>query len=228
MATIASGMGNDDHAAAAPARQIALLALLAQAGMLAGAGILLLLHPLRPELNPVIQHVGEYALGPFGALLAVAYLALGGGALALAGALARGRAFVPRTWVGVALLGLWGGGLLVAGIVPAILLRPGAPEPATRFIHGLAELVAFPSIAAALIVIGKRFRLDDRWRDWSRPALLLACAALAAYAALLVAPFAGSYPTGIPQRLFLALVLAWLYRTAGRLREVARGVVRAG
>jgi hypothetical protein len=225
-----SHLEGDGRATTAPAsvRNAVWLARLIQAGVLTYTGLLALLHVTQPELSPVIQPVGEYIFGPFGAALAVASLALGGVALALAAALALGNTVAPRTRAGALLLGLWGGGLVVAGLVPIALVQSGAPEPAARFVQGLVELVSFPSILAASFVIGRAFRRDGRWGNWRRPSLVLSGAAAITYAALILAPVFGGYPTGLPQRLFLALVLAWLSFTASHLRGIAGTATRTG
>ena len=47
-------------------------------------GTLALMHGLRPEYDPVVETVSQYAVGPYGYLMTSAFLALGPGVVALA------------------------------------------------------------------------------------------------------------------------------------------------
>ena len=71
------------------------------------------LHFLRPDVNPLRQGIGDYALGPYGLLMTSAFLGLGLGSLALGIGLYQGVSPPGRSWLGLALLGVFGVGALI-------------------------------------------------------------------------------------------------------------------
>jgi hypothetical protein len=150
-------------AVAAPALSVALVALL---------------HVLDPETNDT-EAISEYALGDYGFLMNAAFVAAAVGFAALAGALA-GR--VTHTWSARAAIAL-----LVAAAVGWLLLGMGNidPEGAERtthgVIHGIGFLLGFPSMFLALLLLGRAFGRDVRWRPFRLPLLTVAVAALVAF-----------------------------------------------
>ncbi|HEY8339803.1 MAG TPA: DUF998 domain-containing protein [Egibacteraceae bacterium] len=162
------------------------------------------LHGLRADLSPVSRRLSEYAIGPHGGLMLVAFCALGAGLLALAAALVGER---PRAVA--ALVAAAGVGLVVSGLYPT---DPGATT-ATELVHSRASALA---TLALLVAAG--------WRWLAvRPDRLggsLAGAALVLWAA---SPLLHDSPvTGLSQRALWAVLLGWLFVTAARLRQRRR------
>jgi len=120
------------------------------------------LHVLQREFDPRTRYVSEYVLGPYGAVMSVAFytLALAAGALAIAFFL-EGR--VPRAPVGLA-LSVWAGGLVMAGIWPT---DPGGTIELTRegTLHNTGARLAFlgASAAAALLPVQLMLTGSTRW-----------------------------------------------------------------
>src|SRR3712207_795251 len=76
------------------------------------------LHFLRPDVNPVMEPVSNYAVGPYGFLFTAADIGSGLAALALMFGLYLGIAPSGRSYVGLFLLGLYGVSELLAGLFP--------------------------------------------------------------------------------------------------------------
>jgi len=87
---------------------VAALAQVAELGIGSFAASVVLMHRLRPDLNPATRYVSGYALGPCRAVMTTAFGALGAGSLALAAAMAQGRELIPRDRLGLALIGCGG------------------------------------------------------------------------------------------------------------------------
>src|SRR5215210_2679686 len=76
------------------------------------------LHFVRPDVNPVLEPMSNYAVGPYGFLLTAADIGSSLAALALILGLYLGIAPPGRYYVGLFLLGLYGVSELLAGIFP--------------------------------------------------------------------------------------------------------------
>jgi hypothetical protein len=83
-------------------------------GVLSSVGLVVALHVLRPDLNPMRHFISDYALGPHSLLMNLAFWACGLGILALVVGLYVGVAPEGRSWLGLALLTISGLCILVA------------------------------------------------------------------------------------------------------------------
>lgn len=206
------------------------------------------LYVLKPGYELILASAGDYDVGSYGLLVASAFFGLGLGSLALVIGLFQGVSRSGRSWIGLLLLGIWGAGMLIAGIFPASNAGSTVPHmttvriagifpveveayPDTRFgwIHLLAMLWSFFSLTLATILLSWRFKQDENWHRFHRLALILALVTLAA-SLLFFPPFL--YPsllgyTSLRPGIFivtgLLTGLIWLLLTATRLRFVAVG-----
>jgi hypothetical protein len=202
-----------------PAKQIASVTTLAILGIAYFLIVVIVLHFLRPDLNPISRFISEYAVGPYGFLMRSAFFGLSLGSLALVVGLYLGVSRPGRSWIGLVLLGVWGVGILIAGIFPADL--QGAPVTTVGSIHQTASALAFLSVILATILISWRFKQDKKWSSFRRSALILSLVILVTFIG-----FSLSVNTefgGLSQRIFIASILLWLLLTAARLRYVATG-----
>ena len=197
------------------ARQVARLATLGIAGAAYFAAAVIAQHFLRPDIDPVKYHMSGYAVGPYGFIMTSAFFALALGALALAAGLWQESVPSTHSKAGLILLAVFGAGVAVAGIFPADLQFP--PQTTSGTIHEIASLAAFVSLLVAQILLSRKFRQDDRWRSFSRPALALALLALVAFIGVFAT--AETEFVGLSQRIYVAVFLAWLLLTAIRLRS---------
>lgn len=109
------------------------------------------LHLLEPDLDPSWRLISEYALGPFGWVMALAFLCLAGGCLALVMAT---RSSTPTIagHVGQTLLVIVGLGLTMAAIFTTDPITTTTATPSGNLHNAAAALVilGFP-VAASLI-----------------------------------------------------------------------------
>jgi hypothetical protein len=189
------------------------------------AVIIVALHFLRPDLNPLSQPTSEYAVGPYGFLMTSAFFSMSLGSFALVTGLYQGVSQSARSRIGLGLLGIWAVGVLIALIFP--IDPEGAPQTISGTIHGINGPLAFLSLTAGAILVSRRFRQDEKWRPFHRAALILSLVMLAVFIATFVNIATESGFAGLCQRIFLAAFVTWFFLTAVRLRSTATGSVPA-
>src|ERR671921_2650135 len=128
------------------------------------------LHFLRPDVNPVLEPMSNYAVGPYGFLLTAADIGLFLAALALALGLYLGIAPRGRSYVGLFLLALYGVSVLLAGIFP---IDVGGEATTFGTIHNVVGNLSFFGFPIAVILLSLGMGKDERWRPFRRPALAL-------------------------------------------------------
>ncbi|MBA2461836.1 MAG: DUF998 domain-containing protein [Actinobacteria bacterium] len=154
------------------------LAAFAVAGPALYVALVAILHVLEPEWNDT-DALSEYALGDYGFLMNVAFVAAGFGFAALAATLVGSVRLTASARTGIV--------LLVVAAVGWILLGTGNVDPlgAEQTTHGrvhfIGYLLGFPSMLVALLLLARAFGRDERWRPFRRTLLTLAAAALVAF-----------------------------------------------
>ena len=186
--------------------------------------IIVALHFLRPDLNPLSTPTSEYAVGPYGFLMTSAFFSMSLASFALVIGLYQGVSQGARSRFGLALLGIWAVGVLIAMIFP--IDPEGAPPTTSGTIHGINGPLAFLSLTAGTILVSRRFKQDEKWRPLHRTALILSLVMLAVFIATFVNIATGSGFAGLCQRIFLAAFVTWFFLTATRLRSIATGSVQ--
>jgi Protein of unknown function (DUF998) len=156
------------------------------------------LYFLNPSYSLFRSFAGTYDLGSYEFLIASTFFSLGFGTLALVIELYRGITQSARSRRGFILLGIWGVGMLLAGIFPAN--EPGStvthmttvliagifpvevqatPETLFSWLHIFAILGSLFSLSLAAFLLSRRFKQDDNWQPIQRLAFLLALLMLA-------------------------------------------------
>ena len=151
------------------------------------------LYFLNPSYSLYRSFAGTYDLGSYEFLIASTFFSLGYGALVLVIGLYRGITQSARSRMGLILLGIWGVGMLLAGIFPAN--EPGStvthmttvliagifpvevqatPETLFSWLHIFAILGSLFSLSLAAFLLSWRFKQDDNWQPIQRLAFLLA------------------------------------------------------
>ena len=184
--------------------------------------IVALLHVIKPELDPSWRFVSEYAVGRFGWLMTLGFLAWAASCLALSVAAwpvmtnARGRA-------GARVLAIVGVALIVAGLFPQDPVT-STPDQATTagMLHALASIVGIPGvpIAAMLISSGLPADQDNRAVRIAAHGTWISLVLMIAYLAFAV-PRAGGFDSsvyaGFMNRLVVVAYIVWQLVLARRL-----------
>jgi hypothetical protein len=174
---------------------------------IAGLGVfvelVLVLHILKPELDPSWTFLSEYSLGRHGWVMAVAFFSWGLSCFALFVALrgeVRTRAGRVGRFVLLAVsLALFGAGLFAQD--------PVATQPDERTVqgtlHAIASMIGIPGIPIAAVLIGRSLTRHNReWRGRRRDVMssayltVLSLMAMISYLAVAV-PQAGGFGPGV-------------------------------
>jgi hypothetical membrane protein len=179
------------------------------------------LHFLRPDVNPVLEPMSNYAVGPYGFLLTAADIGLSLAALALAFGLYLGIAPRGRSYVGLFLLALYGVSVMLAGIFP---IDVGGEATTFGTIHNVVGNISFFGFPIAVILLSLGMGKDERWRPFRRPALALSMVVVLTVILTVV----GSnldIGYGVTQRIANVAALVWMLAVALRLRSLVQGAL---
>ncbi|GAA1315694.1 DUF998 domain-containing protein [Pseudonocardia xinjiangensis] len=170
------------------------------------------------RVNPVRRTISEYALGDSDWMFDVGVLGLAGGSVLVLLALV--RAGIVQLWSRpAALVGVWAAALVLIVAFDKANWAVG-PTP-SGYVHRYASVVAFVSLPAAALALGRRWRGDLQWGPFAACSRWSGALALLWLGAIVLA-VALSPLTGVPwwQLLPLGLVERGLLTT-----EVATVVV---
>lgn len=195
-------------------------AILGIIGVLCFVALVLTLHLLRPDLNPISEPTSAYAVGPYSFLMTSAFFSMTAGSVALVFGLYRRMRHSALSRIGLVLLGTWAVGVFIAMIFP--MDPDGAPATLSGAIHQTAAPFTFLSLTTGMIAVSWAFRKDEAWRPLFRTALTLSLLMLAAFVATFVSFVTDSGTLGITQRIALATAVTWMLITSARLRLTPR------
>lgn len=200
------------------AAQQAISGTIAIGALLYFAVILVALHFLRADTDPIALPTSFYALGPYGFLMTSAFFSMSLATWALIAGLYPGIRERARSRMGLGLLGLWAGGVLIAMLFP---LDPvGAAQTVAGTIHRVDGPLAFLCMTAGTLLVSWRLQYAETWRPWHRTALMLSLMMLAAYVSTFVAMATQSQVAGLMQRIDLTALVTWMLLMAFRLRSL--------
>jgi len=208
--------------------------------LVSGAILVILLsalHFLKPDLDPSWQMISEYALGSYGWVMTVCFLAWGLAAASLfAALLSQARTIAGRIGLGFLLLGATGP--ILSGIFPMDpLATPAGSVTASGSLHSLgASLSDGISIAAILLTVSLG-RSNQNWKSargpliWTTSLLWVGAIGLTVSMAVLLPQHGGQLGPEVPigwQGRFVVLThAAFLMATAGCALRVRAAQMRA-
>ncbi|HEV2197528.1 MAG TPA: DUF998 domain-containing protein [Candidatus Acidoferrum sp.] len=201
------------HKTVAKLRLLSLIAIL-------GAGIFAVAEVVQPFYRSdrtLSDPYSSYAVGQYGFVQTIAFLALSAGSFALSFGLSRIGGSTVGLRLGRTLLAVWAFGVLVAAVFP---IENGA-LPASSEIHGLASMLSFLAIITAMFVLSMAFERQVDWRSFARHSWVLAIVAGSSF--LLGVVIHHSLCFAVLQRMFLGAVVLWICATSARLRGLAPG-----
>ncbi len=204
-------------------------------GTLLFVGVLLFEGATRPGYDAWVRYGSELSLSDQGWMQITNFI--GCGLLIVLGAVGMARALKtgPGARLGPLLVGLFGTGLVLAGIF-TMDPRPGypldvitaVPKTVHGTLHGLAGLLCFSSVAAAAIVLSRRFR-GTPWAAYSLVTGMVVAASFIAATASSVLDESGvlpGAPTGLLQRVGIVAGWGWVALLTLRLRMERGGSLR--
>lgn len=181
-----------------------------------GVGVM---HLLRPDYVPSSHMISDYAVGPWGGVMTMAFASASLGCLMLALALAHSGPGSVVGWVTTALFAVASVGLAVTAVFPTDL--PGGPRTTSGYIHAMSFLVNVASLVLAAVLLAIVALRDARWRVhrlWGTVLALLLVLALVVQ----IKTMHRGMPYGLANRVFVAVMSCWFVVTAVRLRRLGR------
>jgi Protein of unknown function (DUF998) len=178
------------------------------------------LHFVRPDVNPVLEPISNYAVGPYGSLFVAADIGSSLAALALIIGLYLGIAPRARSYIGLFFLGLYGVSELLSGIFP---IDVGGEATTVGIIHNIVGNIVFFGFPIAVILLSLGMGKDERWRSLRLPALALA--GVVVLAVILTMVGFNGIGFGVTQRLFNVAAMLWMLVVALHLRSLAQGTL---
>lgn len=179
------------------------------------------MHVIEPNLSPIERFVSDYANGRAGWLQGLAFIVFGIGILSIAVGLYRALNPQKRATAAAVLYGIFGVGIIAAGIFPTdVPLEDGTTGYTfAGQMHDVTGIFGFLSLIAGTFLLRGIFARHQQWQALARPARWFSWAILVG---LLVFVIVGEITNlvGILQRIWLVIVVTWLILLAVHLRQI--------
>ena len=215
------------------ASRLGTLAFLGVFGQVFFAVVVALLPFFQPGYSSVNNAISTLLLGPYGLVLSAALFAAGIGSIALAFGIRQTTRGSRGSLLGSALIGLWGIGFALAGIV--LTDADGNPTETGLTLHAAAVGLAFLAVVPGILVLSRVFVREARWSSFYPLSLALGFATVVGIVDMItiatalaglreaVGPMIRSFEgLGLIQRVFVGTVVLWMMLAAARLRSVAK------
>jgi hypothetical protein len=194
--------------------KVRLFSLLAISGAVIFA-IAELVQPFYRSDRTLSDPYSAYAVGRYGFVQTIAFIALSAGSFALLWGLSFFGGASASWRFGRILMAMWSVGVLMAAIFP----MEGGPLPASGQLHALASMLSFLSIVGAMFVLSKSIERHAKWRAFARASWLLTFAGAASFAMAAIVHHPVCF--AVTQRVFLGAVVLWICATGARLRSLS-------
>lgn len=169
-------------------------------------------------ITPGYSHVSDFmsTLGAVGAPFAIVqqlnFAVLGGSILALMLGIHSWFVDGRRPRAGTALLGVFGVGIILAGIFPE---HPTAPDSMTNVLHNITGIIGFFAGVIAVPLVARRLGADDRWPSYRFEAIATVVIVVVTFGVFIATT--ESAIVGLTQRLFIGVMTLWVVLQSVRL-----------
>ena len=173
---------------------------------------------IQPELNPIHRFGSEYSVGRMGWLMKLAFFVWSAGLMSFALAMAKGLDSKSRSYAAIVLFAVGALSIFLAGVFDSDLqVLNSSPPPRwiegpssyDHILHTVASMVGLLSLMIGIGITSRRLRLSGRLQSGYRVLRSLSWSAPVAFVAMATL-FASYGLVGLGQRIFLALMFAWL------------------
>ena len=178
---------------------------------------IVVLHFLRPEVNPISRPTSEYAVGAYGFFMTAAFFSMSVATFCLLIGLYKGVPLSAQSRTGLIFFGIWGVGLLVAMSFP--INQEGTELTTISTIHRINGPLTFLSLTIGTVLISRRFKRDESWQSFYHSALTLSLIMLVIFIITAVSFAAKTGFEGLCQRTFLVTFVTWFILTTLHLRS---------
>lgn len=175
-------------------------------------------------ITPGYSHVGDFistlgAVGaPYATVQTMNFAVFGSSILALSLGIHDWFGDGRRPRVGTVLLGIFGVGVILAGVFPA---NPAAPDSTTALLHDVTSTVAFVTGVTGVSLISRRSGGDDRWPSYRYEPIWTVVVVLVTFVGFMVSVVDESAVVGLTQRVFIGVLTLWLVMQSYRLYRLS-------
>lgn len=177
-------------------------------------------------ITPGYSHVSDYistlgAVGaPYALLQQVNFTVLGVSILALMLGVHNWFGDGNRPRVGTILLGVFGVGVILAGVFPE---NTAAPNSMTNILHIIASMIAFLAGIVAVGLVSRRIATDARWPSYRYESIATVVIVLITFIIFMISDLA---LMGLTQRLFIGVMTLWVVLQSLRLYRLSGAPTR--
>ncbi|HEV8286899.1 MAG TPA: DUF998 domain-containing protein [Chitinophagaceae bacterium] len=183
------------------------------------AGVIISLHFLRPDVDPVDRPTSEYAIGRYRHLMSSAFASMCLATFFLLAGLHKTIAKPVQSRLGMILFAYWGIAVLVAMSFP---INPEGTElTPTAMVHRINGPIAFASLTISIFLLTRSFRRDENWRSFYPTAKILSWIIAAMF--LITGASVKFDFEGLCQRIFLVFMITWFILTIRYVRMISKG-----
>lgn len=175
-------------------------------------------------ITPGYSHVGDFismlgAVGaPYAPIQTMNFAVFGSSILALSLGIHDWFGDGRRPRVGTVLLGIFGVGVVLAGVFPA---NPAAPDSTTAVLHDVTSTVAFVTGVTGVGLVSRRTGGDDRWPSYRYEPIVTLVVVVVTFAGFMVSVVGDSAVVGVTQRVFIGVLTLWLVMQSYRLYRLS-------
>lgn len=184
------------------------------------AGVVVL-GAVTPGYSPVSDYISTLAAvdAPYAIVGRANFFMFGGCVVAFAFGLARWTREGSRPWTGIVLVGVFGVGLIGAGLFQD---TPANPSSTTARIHQLVSSVAFVSALIGMPLTSRGLERSERWPEYRYRFTSIGLALVLVASLVVFRVGLDTWWAGLAQRQFLLLLTGWLVLHAVTLYRLTR------
>lgn len=184
-------------------KKIKLLTLISLSGQVIFIAAVILMHFLRPDKNPVVDFVSEYAVGNYGWLMTFAFFSNAVGQACLFAVLL--FVFKPSR-ISLFTFAIWCLGTFLFSIFKTDL--PGQPPTFTGLVlHGIAALIAFVFLAISMMAWANVFKRNENWAKLTKISNFFGGTSIILFFVFLFSPV---WLRGFTERILIGWDFGWL------------------
>lgn len=123
-----------------------------------------------------------------------------------------------RPRIGTVLLGIFGVGVVLAGVFPE---DPASPDSTTNLLHNLVSTIAFIAGIGGVGLISRRIGIDDRWPSYRYELVWTVVIVFVTFVVFMSSVFSESAYVGLTQRVFIGVMTLWVVLQSYRLYRLS-------
>jgi hypothetical protein len=184
------------------------------------SAVMLAMHALQPQFDPLRAPMSAYVRGAYGAWVTTTYFVLSAGLLCFGYCMVKTLPRTRQASTALVFFAVATAGAAVAGSFPMDF--PGPPSTLSGRLHAVGGVLTFFPWVLGTLLFTFALRRDSRWQSISGWLTVLSAGVAVALAALLFSVRTSGFDGGA-QRVLIVLLFAWMILAASRAIRVSTG-----